>query len=96
MKKAGPPRARKAGFFRARSKAADASTTSATLTTTLSTNRRFPLPLALGTGLLVVPPLAELGIETGPLHFPLEPAQGAVEALIVLNDDFQEDHLPTC
>lgn len=70
-------------------------TTSATLTSTLSTNRSFPLTLPLGAGLFVVPPLAELRIETGPLHLALEPAQCAVEALVVLNDDFQENHLPT-
>jgi len=69
---------------------ADASAADATLTTTFPTNRRFPLTLALGTGLLVVPPLAKLGVETGPLHLALEPAKRAVEALVVLNDDFQE------
>lgn len=75
--------------------AAELGATSATLTPTLSTNRSFPLALPLGAGLFVVPPLAELRIETGTLHLALEPAQCAIEALVVLNDDFQENHLPT-
>lgn len=65
-----------------------------TLPAPLTTDGGFPLPLALGTGLLVVPALAQFGIETGALHLPLEAAQRAVETLVVLNDDFQDDHAP--
>jgi len=61
----------------------------ATLSAPLSADRRLALPLSLGAGLLVVPALAELGIQTRPLHLSLEPAQCAVETLVVLNDDFQ-------
>ena len=60
-----------------------------TLAPTLSANRRLALPLLLGAGLLVEAALPELGIESGTLHLALEPAQGAVETLVVLNDDFQ-------
>lgn len=65
-----------------------------TLPTPLATDRRFLLPLPLGTGLLVEATLAQLGIETRALHLSLEAAQRAVETLIVLNDDFQDDYRP--
>lgn len=62
---------------------------SAALAAALATDRGLALPLALGAGLLVVAALAELGVEPGTLHLTLEPAQGAVETLVVLDDDFQ-------
>jgi hypothetical protein len=54
----------------------------------------FPLPLPLGTGLLIETPLPELRIEPGPLDLPLEPAQGPVEAFVVLDKNFQTNHTP--
>ena len=63
------------------------------LTPTLATNRGLTLPLPLGARLLVVATLTKLRIEARALHFPLEAAQSAVEALVVLYDDFQDDHI---
>ena len=60
----------------------------------LPSDRSFPLPLPLGAGLLIEPPLPKLGIEPGPLNFPLEPAEGPVEAFVVLDENFQTDHAP--
>ncbi len=57
----------------------------------LSTNGGFPLPLALGAGLLVEAALTQLGVESRPLDFSLEPAKGPFEALVLLNDDFQTE-----
>ena len=67
--------------------------TLATLAPAFATDGRFTLPLTLCTGLLVVPALPQLRVETRALYLPLEAAQSAVEALIVLNDDFQDDHI---
>jgi hypothetical protein len=66
----------------------------ASLAASLPADGGFPLPLPLGAGLLVVPPLAELGIQAGALHLPLEAAERPVETLVVLNDDFQATDLP--
>ena len=63
------------------------------LAPTLATDRGLTLPLALRAGLLVIATLAQLRIETRALHLPLEAAQGAVEALVVLYDDLQDDHI---
>jgi hypothetical protein len=48
----------------------------------------------LGAGLLVEAAFPELGIEPGPLHFPLEPTECPVEAFVVLDENFQTDHAP--
>ena len=66
----------------------------APLPPSLPPNRRFPLPLPLGAGLLVEPPLPEFGIEAGPLDLSLEPAKCPVETFVVLDEDFQTDHAP--
>ena len=63
------------------------------LTPTLATNRGLALAFPLGARLLVVATLTKLRIEARALHFPLEAAQSAVEALVVLYDDFQDDHI---
>ena len=60
----------------------------------LATNRRFTLPLTLGARLLIVPTLAQFGVETRTLHLTLEAPQRAVEALVILDDYFQDDHAP--
>ena len=59
------------------------------LTTALAADRCFFLPLPLGAGLLVVTTLAQLGVQSGALHLPLEAAERAIETLVVLDDDFQ-------
>jgi len=64
------------------------------LTPTFPPNRGFPLPLPLGTGLLIEPTLPKLGIEAGSLNFSLEPAECPVEAFVVLDENFQTDHAP--
>ena len=66
----------------------------AALPAAFATDGRFLLPLPLSAGLLVEAALPELGVEAGPLDFPLEPAESPVEAFIVLDDDFQADHAP--
>jgi len=66
----------------------------ATLAPALATNCRFTLPLTLGARLLVIPPLAQLGIKTRTLHLAFEAAQCAVEALVILDDYFQDYHAP--
>ena len=66
----------------------------ATLTPALATNRRFALPFALRARLFVVPALAQFGIETRALHLALEAPQCTVEALVILDDYFQDDHAP--
>jgi len=68
--------------------------TSPTLTPALATNCRFTLSLPLGARLLIVPALAQLGIQARTLHFALEAAQCAVEALVILDDYFQDYHSP--
>ena len=60
----------------------------------LPPDRRLALPLSLGTGLLVEATLPKLGVETGPLDLSLETAKGPIEALVVLDDNFQTDHAP--
>jgi uncharacterized membrane protein len=60
-----------------------------------ATNSRFTLPLSLGARLLVVTTLAQLGIETRTLHLSFETAQRTVEALVILDDYFQDDHAPS-
>lgn len=49
----------------------------------------FSLPLALRAWLLVEAALPQLGIESRPLNFAFEAAEGPLEALVLLNDDFQ-------
>lgn len=65
----------------------------ATLTPTLATDRGLTLPLTLGARLFIVATLAQLRIEARALNLPLEAAKSAVEALVVLYDDFQDDHI---
>jgi hypothetical protein len=66
----------------------------APLSAPLPANGRLALPLPLRAGLLVVATLAELGVQAGTLHLPLEAAECPVETLVVLNDDFQAADLP--
>ena len=71
-----------------------ASVPQAPLAPPLPPNGGLPLPLPLGAGLLIEAALTQLGVEAGPLNLPLETAQSPVEALVVLDDDFQTDHAP--
>lgn len=64
------------------------------LTTALTADRSFPLPLALCAGLLVEPPLPQLGIETGALNFALEATKSPLQALVVLDHDLQKNSTP--
>jgi hypothetical protein len=66
----------------------------APLAPTLPPDGGLSLPLPLGAGLLIETALTELGIQTRPLNLPLEPAKSPVEALVVLDDNFQTDHAP--
>jgi hypothetical protein len=61
------------------------------LTTALTPDGGLALPLSLGAGLLVVPALPQLGVQTGALHLALEAPERAIETFIVLNYDFQDD-----
>ena len=65
-----------------------------TLAPALATNSRFTLPLTLAARLLIVPTLAQFGVQTRTLHLTLEAPQRAVEALVILDDYFQDDHAP--
>lgn len=65
----------------------------APLTPPLAPDRGLALPLPLRARLLVIAALPEFGIQARPLHLPLEAAQRAIEALVVLYDDFQDDHI---
>jgi hypothetical protein len=58
------------------------------------TDRRFALSLALRAGLLVIAALAKLGVETGALDLPLEPAEGPLQVLSFVYEYFQRDHTP--
>lgn len=60
----------------------------------LPADGRLPLSLALGAGLFVKASLPKLGVKAGTLNFPLEASEGPIEALVVLDDDFQTDHAP--
>jgi hypothetical protein len=66
----------------------------AALPSPLTPDGGLTLPLPLGAGLFIETAFPEFRVEAGPLHFPLEPAEGPIEALIVLDDDFQTDHAP--
>jgi hypothetical protein len=57
-------------------------------------NSRLTLPLSLSAGLLIETPLPEFGVEAGPLNFSFEPTESPIEALVVLDDDFQANHAP--
>jgi hypothetical protein len=59
------------------------------LTAALPADGGLALPLALRAGLLVEPTLTELGIEARALNLTLETAERPIEALVVLDDDFQ-------
>lgn len=63
--------------------------------TALAANGRFPLPLPLGTRLLIEATLPELGIEPGALDLPLELAERPLEILALLHDYFQGNHRPS-
>jgi len=65
-----------------------------TLASALTTNRGFTLPFTLGARLLIVPTLAQFGVKARTLHLTLEAPQCAVEALVILDDHFQDDHAP--
>jgi hypothetical protein len=65
------------------------------LTTALATDGRFALPLALGAGLFVEATFPKLRIQTRTLDLPLESAQGAIETLVISDDDFQDYHTPS-
>ncbi len=64
------------------------------LSPTLTADGRLAFPLPLRAGLLIEAALAELRIETRPLYFALEPAECPLEALVILDGDFQEYHAP--
>jgi len=66
----------------------------ASLAPTFPPDCGLALALPLGAGLFIEPTLPELGVQAGPLDFPLEPAEGPIEALVILDDDFQTDHAP--
>lgn len=66
------------------------------LTTPLPTDRGFPSALSACAGLLVEAALAKLRIESRALHLTLESAEGALQALVFLNDDFQVNPLRSC
>ncbi len=65
------------------------------LTTTLATNGCFTLPLTLGAGLLIEATFPKLRIQTRALDLPLEPAQRAIEALVISDDYFQDYYTPS-
>jgi hypothetical protein len=62
-----------------------------TLAAALTPDGGFALPLPLSARLLVVATLAQLRVQTGALHLPLEAAERSVETLVVLDDDFQKN-----
>lgn len=64
------------------------------LTPPLATDGCFTLPLALCGWLLVEPALPQFGVEPGALNLPLEAAQCAIEAFVVLNGNFHRYHTP--
>ena len=66
----------------------------ASLPPSLPPDGRLSLPLPLSAGLLIEATLTEFRVEAGPLDFSFEPAKSPVEALVVLDDDFQTDHAP--
>jgi len=71
-----------------------ASGSQASLPPSFTPNGRLALPLPLSAGLFIKTTLPELGIEAGSLNFSFEPTECPIEALVVLDDDFQTNHAP--
>lgn len=68
--------------------------TTSALASPLPPNCCFAFPFALCGRLLVEPALPKLGIEPRALNLPLEAAQSAIEAFVVLNRNFHRYHTP--